>query len=136
LFFFYNFKDNSISAISFNIINYMLNLFLSYITTRKILLKSWSVFCGRFSFRSYSRSSVKYILFLNFLCSSYWYSGETSSRIFITIVSSRFRRFFISDRSTCCYICFILSRNSSICLGDKLIYSCGKFSYELFEMSW
>jgi hypothetical protein len=71
LFSFRNFRNNSISAISFNIINYIFNLSLSYITTRKISSKSWSISCRRSSFRSYSRSSVKYILFLNFLCPSY-----------------------------------------------------------------
>jgi hypothetical protein len=64
---FCNFRNNFMSAISFNIMNYILNLFLSYVTTRKILSKSWSVSCGRFSFRFYNRSSIKYILFLNFL---------------------------------------------------------------------
>jgi hypothetical protein len=67
LLFFRNFRDNFISAISFDIINYIFNLFLSYTTIKKILLKSWSVSCGGSSFKSYSRLSIKYILFLNFL---------------------------------------------------------------------
>jgi hypothetical protein len=68
---FRNFRDNFISVISFNIINCIFNLSLSYITTRKILSKSWFVSCGGFFFRSYNRLSVKYILFLNFLRPSY-----------------------------------------------------------------
>jgi hypothetical protein len=70
LFFFRNFRNNFISMISFDIMNYILNLSLSYITTRKILSKSWSISYGGSFFKSYSRSSVKYILFLNFLRSS------------------------------------------------------------------
>jgi hypothetical protein len=139
LFFFCNFRDNSISAISFDIINYILNLFFSYITTRKILSKSWSISYRRFFFKSYNRSSIKYILFLNFLYPSYWCLGKTSSRISIIIILSGFRRFFISDGSTCYCICFILSKGSSICLGDKLVYSCSKSLYESFEtpeISW
>jgi hypothetical protein len=132
---FYNFRNNFISVISFNIMNYMLNLFFSYIIIRKILSKSWSVSYRKSSFRSYNRSSVKYILFLNFLCPSYWYSGKTSSRISITIVLSRFRRFSISDGSTYYYICSILSGNSSIRLGDKLACSCSKSLYESSEIS-
>jgi hypothetical protein len=68
---FRNFRNNSISAISFNIMNCMFNLFLSYAITRKILSKSWSVSCGKSSFRSCSRLSIKYILFLNFLRPGY-----------------------------------------------------------------
>jgi hypothetical protein len=67
LFSFRNFRNNFMSVISFNIINCILNLFFSYIITRKISSKSWSVSYGGSSFRSYNRSSVKYILFLNFL---------------------------------------------------------------------
>jgi hypothetical protein len=70
-FFFCNFRNNFISAISFDIMNCILNLFLSYIIIRKILSKSWSVSYRGFFFRSYSRLFVKYILFLNFLYSSY-----------------------------------------------------------------
>jgi hypothetical protein len=136
LFSFRNFRDNSISAISFDIINYIFNLFLLYITTRKTLSKSWFISYKKSSFRSYNRSSIKYILFLNFLYPGYWYSGEVSSRISITIVLFRFRRFFISDGSIYYYIYFILSRNNSIRLGNKLVYSCDKSSYELSEISW
>jgi hypothetical protein len=68
---FRNFRDNFISAISFDIMNCMLNLSLSYTITRKILSKSWSISYGGSFFRSYSRSSVKYILFLNFLYPGY-----------------------------------------------------------------
>jgi hypothetical protein len=70
LFFFYNFRNNFISTISFDVMNYIFNLFLSYITTRKILSKSWFISCGGSFFRSYNRSFVKCILFLNFLCPS------------------------------------------------------------------
>jgi hypothetical protein len=136
LFFFRNFKNNFIFMISFDIMNYIFNLFFSCAITRKTLSKSWSISYGGFFFRSYNRLSVKYILFLNFLYPSYWYSGEASSRISIIIVLFRFRRFSISDGSICYYICFILSRDSSIRLSDKLVYSCDKFLYESFKTFW
>jgi hypothetical protein len=41
----------------------------------------------------------------------------------------------MSDGLTCCYICSILSRDSSIRLSDKLAYSCDEFLYESFETS-
>ena len=71
LFFFYNFRNNSISAIFFDIMNCIFNLFFLYTTTRKILSKSWSISYKGFFFKSYNRLSVKYILFLNFLYPSY-----------------------------------------------------------------
>jgi hypothetical protein len=39
----------------------------------------------------------------------------------------------MSDGSTCYRTCSILSRGSSIRLGDKLTCSCGESSYESFE---
>ena len=71
LFFFRNLRNNFISAISFDIMNYILNLFFLYITIRKILSKSWFISYGGFFFRSCNRLSIKYILFLNFLYPGY-----------------------------------------------------------------